>query len=127
MSRQELKQLEQSGTLRTWDIVQDTVACAYCKQPYELKVPEKPKDVCEPRQVIMFFGFVYLSMTCSVVGREYGKNHPAVLHATRVVRNLYGSNREFRCKMNGISDKLGIDQERLKGMMVERKYARYIV
>lgn len=76
------------------------------------------REVAECRYVIMFFLHEYYGYNQVSCGRELGGyNHTNVAYACKVVRNLYRIYPEFRGKIHGICDMIGISHNEIRTIL----------
>lgn len=94
------------------------VSQQYAVDPSELSKWNKKRRVVEPRQVCMFFCYMFLSMSGKATANQYGLvNHTTTIHSAKTVSSLYKSNRTFRERLDAISDLLGITHDELKTLL----------
>lgn len=78
----------------------------------------KKREVSECRYVIMFFGHEYYQYNQSSLAAALGgHNHTNVVHACQVVRGLYRIYPDFRAKINGICDMIGVSHNEIRTIL----------
>lgn len=119
MSREDY---ERMGTELSFALIQDIIARSYNKSPEDLAINTRRREIVEPRQAAMFFGFMQLDMTATQVGASLARRgHTVVLHACKTVKKLYETNRQYRTQLQDISARLGVTELRLRELLARRK------
>jgi chromosomal replication initiation ATPase DnaA len=77
------------------------IVCAeYETWPEKIFVPDRHRDLVEPRQVIHYLLNKYTKLTISKIGGLTNKDHATVLHSNKVINNLKATDIEFRSKLS---------------------------
>ena len=81
----------------------------------DLKQDTNQIDVVYPRQLIMFFAYEFKTGSNKLIGDFFGRDHATVLHARKVIRNYYNTDKvkrqsidEYREKITGIKKVIDI-------------------
>ncbi len=99
------------GAKAQMDVMQKIVAAEYGKNPADLFVKCRKKELVEPRQIIQFFANSWLKINLSITGTITGGfDHASALHSVRTVRRLYYSNRAYRSRVDAIIGNLNIEK-----------------
>lgn len=97
------------GLLIDLNFVEQAVARSYDVTMQELHSGTRKREIVEPRQIVMFFGYRMLKMRLSKVGAHFVKDHATVSHAERKVKELYQTSKPYRNRMNEFLVQFGTD------------------
>ncbi|MCR5115775.1 MAG: chromosomal replication initiator protein DnaA [Bacteroidales bacterium] len=65
------------------------------------------REVAQPRQICMYFAKKYTKLPLSTIGKNCGnKDHATVLHACRVIADLYETDKKMRADIDAIDKKM---------------------
>lgn len=65
------------------------------------------REVAQPRQICMYFAKKYTKLPLSTIGKNCGnKDHATVLHACRVISDLYETDKKMRADIDDIDKKM---------------------
>ena len=82
------------------------VAAFFGTSPESLATRSRRRDVMLPRQLAMFLCCRYTEASHSRIGRAFGRNHPAVANAVRVVERRMLERAPLRYKVEALCEKL---------------------
>ena len=67
------------------------------------------REVAQPRQICMYFAKKYTKLPLSTIGHNCGnKDHATVLHACRVISDLYETDKKMKADIDAIDKKMKI-------------------
>lgn len=67
------------------------------------------REVAQPRQICMYFAKKYTKLPLSTIGHNCGnKDHATVLHACRVISDLYETDKKMKADIDAIDKKMRI-------------------
>ena len=65
------------------------------------------REVAQPRQICMYFAKKYTKLPLNTIGQNCGnKDHATVLHACRVINDLYETDKKMRSDIDEIDKKM---------------------
>ena len=65
------------------------------------------REIAQPRQICMYFAHKYTKLPLSTIGKNCGnKDHATVLHACRVISDLYETDKKMRIDIDEIDKKM---------------------
>ena len=82
------------------------VSSYYRILPSSLFAKTKRREIVEPRQVVMAISRLETPFSLKQIGFRYNKDHATVLHALRVVCNMFNTDKYFREKFTEIISEL---------------------
>lgn len=71
-----------------------------------LATRSRRRDVVVPRQIAMYLCRRYTNLPASQIARAFGRNHPSVANAERVVEKRILESAPFRYKVEAIASRL---------------------
>lgn len=86
------------------------IVCDCCGISVEqINTRTRKREIVQARQLSMYFAKKYTKLALSTIGSYCGnKDHATVLHACRVINNLYETDKRFKITMDEIEKKLKI-------------------
>jgi chromosomal replication initiator protein len=88
------------------DMIIDAVATFYRTSVPMLATRSRRQDVVVPRQIAMYLCRRYTNRPASQIARAFGRNHPSVANAERVVEKKILESAPFRYKVEAIASRL---------------------
>ncbi|MGE4606547.1 MAG: chromosomal replication initiator protein DnaA [Myxococcota bacterium] len=88
------------------DAIIDAVATFYRTVVPMLSTRSRRRDVVVPRQIAMYLCRRYTNRPASQIARAFGRNHPSVTNAERVVEKKILESAPFRYKVEAIASRL---------------------
>jgi hypothetical protein len=100
-SRQDRPSKAEGEILRIMVLVSDF----YDVDMYEVYSTSRKREICEARQVAMYFVRKITSYPTRLIGEVIGnRDHATVLHAVKAVEDLIDTDKAFRIKMRELED-----------------------
>jgi chromosomal replication initiator protein len=91
----------------TISVIMETVADYYTLKLSDLQGKRRQKSVSQPRQVCMFFGRKYTSLSLEEIGGYFGgRDHTTVMHAVRAVQTRIRDNPAVAEQIRTLEDRL---------------------
>ncbi len=88
------------------NLIIDAVATFYRTSVPMLATRSRRRDVVVPRQIAMYLCRRYTNLPASQIARAFGRNHPSVANAERVVEKRILESAPFRYKVEAIASRL---------------------
>ncbi|MBL0920863.1 MAG: chromosomal replication initiator protein DnaA [Phycisphaerales bacterium] len=87
--------------------IMETVADFYSLKLSDLQGKRRQKSVAQPRQVCMFFGRKYTSLSLEEIGGYFGgRDHTTVMHAVRTIEKRVRANPQLAEQIRTLEDRL---------------------
>ncbi len=91
----------------TISVIMEAVADFYSLKLSDLQGKRRQKSVAQPRQVCMFFGRKYTSLSLEEIGGYFGgRDHTTVMHAVRTIEERIRMNTQLADQIRTLEDRL---------------------
>ena len=92
------------GLLLTNMYVIDRVVCNYFNlKPDEMRFKTRKREILTPRHVAMYFSKEMTRNSLAAIGEYFGGfDHATVLHASKSIKNLIDTDKNFRMQITSI-------------------------
>ena len=89
------------------EFIQRTVADYFNIAVDTINTSTRRREVAQPRQICMYFAKKYTKLPLSTIGKSCGnKDHATVLHACRVIADLYETDKKMHADIDEIDKKM---------------------
>ena len=86
-----------------------TVQQKFNTQFEDVFIKSRKQPLCLIRQTSIAIAWMSGLGSLKEIGREINEHHTTVYHCSKVVRNYYATDKQFRVKFDAVCEELGID------------------